>query len=347
MDREQHFLRFVQYSHRCVIVLSLTIIVIGTYISLPHVGRQLPETDSQILQTADSRNVPTPQVETWSPPDSLTIPNTEAGDLIRYGRELVAHTSVYLGPSGTVASITNGMNCQNCHLNSGKKIFGNNYSAVASTYPKFRARSGTIETIEKRVNDCIERSLDGKPLHPASKELKAFVAYISWVGKDVEKGITPPGAGLWNLPPLDRAASPEKGKKIFLRHCVLCHGKDGQGVKHDARSEWKYPPLWGPLSYNTGAGLFRLSRLAGYVKANMPNGASFDNPILTDEEAWDVAAFVNSMPRPHKVFAADWPDISSKPFDHPFGPYADNFSEKQHKFGPFHEIKKQKTDTRK
>ena len=72
----------------------------------------------------------------------------------------------------------------------------------------------------------------------------------------------------------------------------------------------------------------------------MPNGASFDNPILTDEEAWDVAAYVNSMPRPHKTFAADWPDISAKPFDHPFGPYADDFTEQQHKLGPFVAIKK-------
>ena len=74
----------------------------------------------------------------------------------------------------------------------------------------------------------------------------------------------------------------------------------------------------------------------------MPNGATFDNPILTDEEAWDVAAYVNAMARPHKVFAADWPDISKKPFDHPFGPYADEFTEQQHKYGPFGDIKKSK-----
>ena len=115
------------------------------------------------------------------------------------------------------------------------------------------------------------------------------------------------------------------------------------GLRHENDVEWKYPPLWGESSYNTGAGLFRLSRFAGYVKANMPNGATYDNPILTDEEAWDVAAYVNAMPRPHKVFAADWPDISKKPFDHPFGPYADAYTEQQHKFGPFDAIKKSKS----
>ena len=276
----------------------------------------------------------------WTPPDSLSIPQTPEGDLIRYGRELVAHTSVYLGPAGKASTTTNGMNCQNCHLKAGKKVFGNNYSAVSSTYPKFRARSGTMETIEKRINDCIERSLNGQPLKVNSHELKAFAAYISWVGNEVEKGVVPKGSGIWDLPLLDRAASPENGRVVFVKHCATCHGDFGMGVKKENSTEWKYPPLWGGSSYNTGAGLFRLSRFAGYVKANMPNGATFDNPILTDEEAWDVAAYINSMPRPHKTFKDDWPDISTKPFDHPFGPYSDAYSEQQHKLGPFVSIKK-------
>jgi thiosulfate dehydrogenase len=92
-------------------------------------------------------------------------------------------------------------------------------------------------------------------------------------------------------------------------------------------------------SYNVGAGLYRVSTLAGYVKANMPYGVTFENPFLTDEEAWDVAAYINSMPRPDKDLSMDWPDISKKPFDHPFGPYADSFSEIQHKYGPFILIK--------
>ena len=84
-----------------------------------------------------------------------------------------------------------------------------------------------------------------------------------------------------------------------------------------------------------GAGLFRLSRFAGYVKANMPQGASWERPQLTDEEAWDVAAYVNAQPRPTKDLSTDWPDIAKKPVDHPFGPYKDPYSEQQHKFGPF------------
>jgi len=271
----------------------------------------------------------------WRAPDSTTISNNEAGDLIRYGRELISFTSKYLGPKGTVKSLSNGMNCQNCHLDAGTRPFGNNYSAVASTYPRFRARSGTIETIEKRVNDCIERSLNGTSLANDSHEMKAIVAYIKWVGKDVPKGESPNGVGLIALPFLDRPANAENGKLIYDKTCVVCHGKNGEGIALSDSSGWQYPPLWGNKSYNVGAGLYRLSRFAGYVKANMPFGATYNAPQLTDEEAWDVAAYVNSMPRPAKDLSADWPDISKKPIDHPFGPYADEFSEQQHKIGPF------------
>ena len=93
------------------------------------------------------------------------------------------------------------------------------------------------------------------------------------------------------------------------------------------------------ISSNTAAGLFRLSKVAGFIKGNMPNlTSSLEKPTLTDEEAWDIAAYVSSMPRPEKKFKKDWPDISKKPIDHPFKPYSDNFSERQHKYGPFKEI---------
>ncbi|CAN5351440.1 hypothetical protein BH23BAC1_BH23BAC1_08780 [soil metagenome] len=272
-------------------------------------------------------------IDLWQPPDI----NSE-GDLIKYGRELVAHTSLYLGPKGKVKAISNGMNCQNCHLEAGTKPFGNNYAAVASKYPVFRARSGSIESIEKRVNDCIERSLNGEILDSGSHEMKAFVAYLNWVGKDIHKEQLPEGIGIVNLPFLERPADPEKGRVVYKSYCARCHGKEGEGVLAENEMEWTYPPLFGPQSYNIGAGLFRMSRFAGYVKTNMPFGINFESPFLTDEEAWDVAAYVNSMPRPGKDLSSDWPDISKKPFDHPFGPYADNFSEQEHKFGPFDPI---------
>lgn len=284
------------------------------------------------------------QVTYWRAPDINTLPSDSKGEEIRYGRELIVHTSDYLGPKGTILQMSNGMNCQNCHLDAGTKPFGNNYSAVASTYPKFRARSGTQETIEKRVNDCFERSLNGATLKEDSREMKAIVAYIHWLGTDVKKNEVPLGAGLTELVFLDRAADPLKGKMVYEEKCTVCHGKNGEGIANAGNTGWTNPPLWGENSYNNGAGLFRLSRFAGYIKTNMPLGATADEPQLSDEEAWDIAAYVNSMDRPGKDLSKDWPDISKKPLDHPFGPFSDGFDEKQHKYGPFLPIKEKHKD---
>ena len=279
------------------------------------------------------------QGDEWEAPDTGIIPKNNEGNLIRYGRALVSNTAEYFGPKGSINHFANGMNCQNCHLSAGTKLFANSYSAVFSIYPKFRPRSGTVEHLEKRINDCMERSMNGKKLDSLSKEMGAMVAYINWVGKDVKKGVSPEGASVVDLPWLDRAADKEKGKIGFQKNCVFCHGENGQGKLNFDSITYLYPPLWGANSYNTAAGLFRLSRFAGFIKSNMPNLTStIDKPVLTNEEAWDIAAFVNSMPRPDKKFKNDWPDISKKPVDHPFGPYSNNFSELQHKYGPFKEI---------
>jgi thiosulfate dehydrogenase len=276
-----------------------------------------------------------PAADCWTGAGANQIPVTEEGKLIRYGRNLIENTAQYLGPKGTVAKISNGMNCQNCHLEAGTKPWGNNYGAVAATYPKFRERSGSVETIEKRVNDCLERSLNGKPIDNNSTEMRAIIAYIKWLGNEVPKGTKPKGSGIMELSYLPRPADPVKGKMIYTTTCERCHGKNGDGQINADENGYLYPPLWGNNSYNSGAGLFRLSRFAGYVKNNMPNPLNYHNPQLTDEQAWDVAAYVNSQPRPSKDLSKDWPNIKKKPFDHPFGPYTDTWSEEKHKYGPW------------
>jgi thiosulfate dehydrogenase len=276
----------------------------------------------------------------WNMPDINSLPATPEVELIRYGKELIVNTSFYLGPKGTIARVSNGMNCENCHLDAGTRYEGNNYSAVFSTYPKVRGRSGAMETIYKRVNDCLQRSLNGKDLDSNSREMHAIYCYIKWLGINVPKQVTPEGAGIVDLPFMDRAADPAEGKIVYVQKCQRCHAADGEGVFNIDSTGYEYPPLWGSKSYNTGAGLFRLSRFAGYVKYNMPYDAKDSQARPSTEEAWDVAAFVNTQPRPTKKFINDWPDISKKPFDEPFGPYTDNFTEQQHKFGPFAPIVK-------
>ncbi|PZX55977.1 thiosulfate dehydrogenase [Algoriphagus ratkowskyi] len=325
-----------------LLLAALLVGLVGGVLYFDNVGLQ-PSTE-HLAKTQEPSAAPKSKalmdpVGMWVAPDWASVDEELNADEIKYGRELIANTSEYLGPNGKVKKISNGLNCQNCHLQAGTVPLGNNYSAAKSTYPKVRGRSGQSEDIQSRINGCFQRSLNGEALADNSQEMKAMVAYMNWLGQDVEKGKSPKGAGIYEVPLLDRAADPLKGKTIYERQCVSCHMSDGQGVMESDGSGYTYPPLWGEHSYNQGAGLFRMSRFAGYVKANMPFGATFENPILSDEESWDVAAYVNSLDRPKKDFQDDWPDISKKPMDHPFGPFSDGFSEEQHKFGPFKEIK--------
>ncbi len=320
------------------LVIGLVIIIIGLTVSFVvysgGTGNKSVEKDNATQPEFSAMKTSAP--EYWHAPDESELEGNPDKSLILYGKDLIVHTSDYFGPEGKInRNSSNGLNCQNCHLEAGTKVYGNNYSAVASTYPKYRARSGRQENIYKRVNDCFERSLNGEPLDTTSKEMTAIVAYIKWLGKEVAKGEKPKGSGLKELKYPDRAADPVNGKLVYQLKCLNCHQADGAGVKSADSKTFTYPPLWGNKSYNSGAGLYRISNFAKYIKYNMPLGASHDNPQLTDEEAWDIAAYVNSQIRPKADISGDWPKISEKPFDHPFGPFADKFTESQHKFGPF------------
>lgn len=275
-----------------------------------------------------------PEAETlWTAPDSNLIPSYDSGLLISYGKRLIIHTAVYFGPKGIISHTTNGMNCEHCHINAGTKAWGGNFGSTAALYPKFSDRKNAYETLNQRIRDCFERSLNGTAPDSNQRETKAMSAYILWLGKDVPKGKKAHGSGLEILPPPEKAADPEKGRVIYMQKCAACHKANGEGqTKND--SEYLYPPLWGGKSYNISAGIYRLSKFAGFIKGNMPFGTDYTREMLTSEQAWNLAAYVNSQPRPVKKFKDDWPDITRKPFDVPFGPYNDSFSERRHKYGP-------------
>jgi thiosulfate dehydrogenase len=290
------------------------------------------------VKTAGISQVIFPGAENY--PDTSDIPANDYGDLVRYGLQLITNTSFYLGPKGIVAAKSNGMNCQNCHLDAGLKQFANPFTMVASTYPRYRPRSGVVESIEYRVNDCMQRSLDGNKLDSNSYEMRAIVAYIKWTGSQYNKDNPAPGTGTPEPPYLKRAADPDSGRIVFQVRCARCHGDDGSGDVLKNGTGFLYPPLWGEKSFTANAGMYRLSRLAGFIKNNMPFDSARLGYHLSDADAWDVSAFIASQPRPVKEFAGDWPDVSKKPVDHPFGPYADPFTESQHKYGPFDTIVK-------
>jgi thiosulfate dehydrogenase len=298
-------------------------------------GKERVNTRDQPVATASSRKIP---AGAWKAPDSTAIPTGKTGDMIRYGKELLGHTARYFGPNGSVAKISNGMNCQNCHLDGGRRLFGNNYASFIATYPKMNNRSGKIDQPTDRIVQCFNRSLAGRAPDTNGREVRAMLAYMKWIGQGVKKGRKLFGAASEKLAYMDQPANPFKGKAIFMSKCKICHGSNGEGLLAGDKKSYTYPPLWGEHSYNNGAGMYRIGNLAGFVKNNMPFGATYQSPQLTDEEAWNVAAFVNSQPRPHFDQRKDWRDLKTKPVDFPFGPYSDRFSEKQHKYGPFKPI---------
>ncbi|MFM7078375.1 MAG: c-type cytochrome, partial [Bacteroidota bacterium] len=334
---------------KVVVGLFLLVIFLFSYIAYTGKGTWVFEKEPVVAEKGVVTEKPKAVQDTfWHAPDIASLEGNPAKEQILYGKDLIANTSKYFGPKGIVkANATNGMNCQNCHLDAGTRVFGNNYGAVFATYPKYRPRSGTIENIYKRVTDCFERSLNGTAPDSGSKEMEAIVAYINWLGKDVKKGEKAAGSGLKELAFLDRVADPVQGKVGYEKHCVTCHTTSGLGMLNIDSTGYLYPPLWGPNSYNSGAGLYRMGSLARYIKYNMPQGVTHDRPTLTDEEAWDIAAYVNSQTRPTKDIRKDWPKINEKPIDHPFGPYHDGFSEAQHKFGPFKPIVKKRKELEK
>lgn len=232
-----------------------------------------------------------------APPNSTTIPNGPLGDAIRDGQKIVTNTQ------GTVKShVGNALNCVSCHLDGGRTAYAAPLAGLTGLFPEYRSRSGRVESLEDRLNDCFLRSMNGKPLAPASREMIGLLAYVSWLSQGVPVGSEVEGRGFRDIKS-PGPANAARGKAVYAAKCASCHGADGQGLKADGKVV--FPPLWGPQSFNVGAGMARLSVAAAFVQAKMPLGNAGS---LTDQEAYDVAAYFTTQPRP--AFPAsknDWP----------------------------------------
>jgi thiosulfate dehydrogenase len=293
---------------------------------------------------AQSPNIPAATI--WTVPEIGALPDDDYGRLVRRGRDLITATYAHIGPE--VPDLAkryagNNLACSNCHLDAGTKKFALPVFGLYGEFPKYSVRSGAEITIEDRVNSCMTRSMNGRPLPLQIAEMQAFVGYIKFLSTGVPAGQQLPGLGAGRMPELDRAADPARGAPIYTRACTACHGADGSGLRRSLPTVdlgYMIPPLWGSDSFNDGAGMMRLITAANFVHFNMPHGADYLNPQLSAEEAWDVAAYMISQPRPHKDgLDRDYPDPLQKPVDTPYGPYADGFSEQQHKYGPFAPIR--------
>ncbi len=182
--------------------------------------------------------------------------------------------------------------------------------------------------------------MNGRPLPRDGVEMIAMEYYILDLGNQYaamsETNRTPVEPPAFVEP--DRAANVDAGREVYNERCYVCHGVDGAGLRAtpDPSDGYVFPPLWGPDSFNNGAGMTRVLTASKFVKARMP----FGQPDLTDDQAYDVSAYINSHPRPIKSnLEVDYPDRAKKPVDSPYPPYADPFPQEQHRLGPFKPIR--------
>ena len=279
--------------------------------------------------------------QTWE----LKIPEEEfaAGVMdpeVKYGYLILSETSRWIGPGAEDPGMHyagNNLSCSNCHLKVGTQAGSGSWVGVTMRYPQFRGRENQTGTIEDRINGCMERSMNGKKLPTDGREMKAMVAYMEWLAEDMPEERINEFKGYPQIQIPDYAVDLEKGKAVYTQHCIICHGENGQGAAKPDAPGYVYPPLWGTDTYNNGAGMHRVITAAEFIKSNMPYlEATWDNPKLTDEEAYHVAGYINSFDRPVKSdLEADFPERKLKPVSTPYGPWSDNFPPEQHKFGPF------------
>ncbi len=280
--------------------------------------------------------------EGWQYPDMSKIPQGPLGDSIKYGKELISKTSILIGPEVSDVSKRysgNNLACQNCHLNAGTSPNSLGFIGVYLVYPEYNARVDSVIMIQQRIDECMKRSMNGKPLPPDSYEMKCIIAYFKWISSEVIPTIAKKYEGLPKLQYLSRAADSSKGRVVYVDKCMGCHAENGAGgyINGDPKNGFNIPAVWGNDSYNNGAGMYRLIISAEFIKSKMP----FSNANLSDEEAWDVAAYINSKPHPNKSgLEKDFPVLSKKPIDCPYPPFADSLSAFQHKYGPYNVLAK-------
>jgi thiosulfate dehydrogenase len=236
-----------------------------------------------------------PAAADFAPPALADIPAGPEGDAIRRGMAIFADPRTH-----AAAFVGNSMACKNCHLDNGRRANSSPMWAAWVSYPQFRKKTGSINTMEDRIRGCFLYSMNapnspsGAPPPEGSDIYRDLEAYFHWLAKDAPTGTRMKGAG-YPTPPLSSAGyDPARGAQLFEAKCTACHGSDGQGARQPDGTI-VYPPLWGPRSFNWGAGMARIDLAAGFIRANMP----FDKPgSLSDDQAWDLAAFVDSHERP-------------------------------------------------
>ena len=239
---------------------------------------------SASITTTAAQTAPIP----FTPPPADSIPDNEFGKMVKLGQDIFLKTKLLAGQY-----VGNNMNCVSCHLDAGRMAGSAPMWAGYVAFPAYRSKTGQVDTFARRIQECFVYSMDGK-LPPAESEtIVALETYMFWLAKNAPTGATLAGRGYKRLPEPAQKPDYVRGQKVYTQHCALCHGAEGAG--QSIGKEMVFPALWGDNSYNWGAGMHSVSTAAAFIKSNMPLGQA---NTLTDQEAWDVAYYMNAHERP-------------------------------------------------
>jgi thiosulfate dehydrogenase len=235
------------------------------------------------LLFSDYKSADQEQTSTTSRMSSqMATPEDQQGQLVHQGRAIFDATPRYAS-AYTGAKIS----CGDCHIKSGTEPYAAPMIDLAGQFPAYSERAGRVISLEDRIQECFTRSENGRPLPPQASEMQALVTYIKSLSRSGDQGNPYKGRGLVKL--AAQAGNATEGKEAYASQCASCHGANGAGYPP------AMPPVWGPESFNDGAGLSRPENMAEFLFHNMPQ----NHPgSLTAQQSFDIAAFIHTMPRP-------------------------------------------------
>jgi thiosulfate dehydrogenase len=224
----------------------------------------------------------------FAPPAESTIPDDAFGREVELGRRLFTDTA-----AAAPQFVGNDLKCSNCHLDAGRLADSAPMWAAYVLFPQYRRKNDHVNTFQERIQGCFRYSMNGMAPPLGDPVLVALESYAAFLSTGAPMGTKLPGAGYPELAPPPLRADRSRGRAVYVERCALCHGEDGAGQRAGGTSV--FPPLWGDRSYNWGAGMSDIDKAARFIKANMPFS---QGGTLSDQQAWDVAAYLDGKPRP-------------------------------------------------
>lgn len=227
----------------------------------------------------------------FQPPSEQDMPEDEFGKTVKMGRDIFEHTERY---AGKYVGKESNLRCSSCHLDAGRLANSAPMWAAYVSYPAYRSKNKHVNTFPERVQGCFKYSMNGTAPPLGDPVLVALESYAYWLANGAPIDSKIPGRGYPKMsnPPLSKDY--HRGQQVYEQHCAMCHGADGAGQADNAGRP-NFPALWGAKSFNWGAGMASIKNAAGFIKANMPLGLG---DTLSDQQAWDVAMFMDSHERP-------------------------------------------------